>query len=406
MSAPGNRPSGGRTQRTTKPFITASAAFESVEQANPTSLSGEYPIPAATVRRQNRRMKHCIFLASLFLGICVFGQKQTWQDRCFNNPSAPYCQGRDFAVKPAAKEKAPSGVIRTTFPSIQNGGPSYRGSGVPTTGIIDAVTSSMNWKFVDPSSDVLTGINVRALAGSELARRLIASLAAQADIQQAEVSKLFEKLSEVDRIIVSVRNTEVVAFVIGQVPDPIAQQGSMALPDAGLKAVQVSKNAMLVGHVNAVDQALARIAEQGPPSDLARLGETKMNQGAEFWAVGRSSFVLPEAASAGAAWSTLTIWIRDAVTTEFAFDLAGPPSQAVLRDAQAKLGTFWVQGNTILTRTSLSGDQVTAEFSKMAAGPVGQQLSLLVAAAQFTPGRDPNAPKRRPVIVGLDDSRD
>lgn len=348
-------------------------------------------------------MKLGITLAGL---VCVaaFGQKMNWQDHCFNNPGSPVCKGHEYAVKPAPKENAPSGVTRTMFPSIQNGGPRGQGNfGSGGAPIMDALGSAMNWKFADPSADVIAGISVKALTASDLAKHLVGQLAIQGGLSQPDVDALFQKLSDTEQVTVSVKNNQVVAFVIGQVPDAIVQSGSLTFADTGLKAVQVSRFAMLVGHVQAVDQALARIADGAPISGLTTLAEMRARSGAEFWAIGSAAFVLPEAARAGAMRSAMTVWIRDVVTTELAFDMNGAPTPAALRSAQARLGPVGVEGNTVFTRTAMNGNDMVAQFPAMMGGPVGGQLSALVVAARYLPASDPAAKKRKPTIVGLDD---
>ncbi|HEY3740283.1 MAG TPA: hypothetical protein VGL53_10585 [Bryobacteraceae bacterium] len=351
-------------------------------------------------------MKLRIVLAGLVCVAAALGQKFSWQDHCFNNPGSPACKGHEYAVKPAPKENAPSGVTRTMFPSIQNGGPrsgvagNFGPGGAP---IMDAVGSAMNWKFADPASDVIAGVSVKALASSDVAKHLVGLLATQGGLSQPDIDALFQKLSDVDQVIVSVKNNQIVAFVIGPVPDAIIQVGSVTFPDTGLKAVQVSKFAMLVGHVAAVDQALARIADGAPLSGLTPIAELRARSGAEFWAIGASAFVTPEAAHAGAMRSALTVWIRDMVTTELAFDMTSAPTPAALRAAQAKLGPVAVEGNTVFTRTAINPNDLVAQFPAMMGGPIGGQLSALVSAARYLPAADPAAKKRKPVIVGLDD---
>ena len=67
----------------------------------------------------------------------------------------------------------------------------------------------------------------------------------------ADLQKIFDGLSGVDQIALSVRDNQLVAMVTGSVTD-----STLPAPEAGLKAVPVSANAMLVGRPDAVDQAV------------------------------------------------------------------------------------------------------------------------------------------------------
>jgi len=135
-------------------------------------------------------MKYCILLTGLVWASDAFGQKMNWQDHCFNNPGSPVCKGHEYAVKAPPKEAAPKGVINNpNGPRPSGGNPAYGSPAYNSTGspVMDAVSSAMNWSFADPSPDILTGINVKALADSHLARGLIVFLAANKGLSQVDV---------------------------------------------------------------------------------------------------------------------------------------------------------------------------------------------------------------------------
>ena len=368
---------------------------------------GFHPISIDNAHRHTGKMKTCVIVLGLAYTVAIAdGQsKFSWQDYCFNNPASPVCKGNQYAVKPQPKAAEPRGVVTNPFASIQSGGnASVFSVTAPGAGPMDVVSGAMKWQFADPSTDLIAGINVRGLAGSHIARGLIVFLAANRGLAQTDVEKLFEKLSEVDQITVSIRDNQVVAFVIGQVPDSVIQAGVKPLTAPGLKVVTVSRNAMLFGHTDAVDQAAARIASASPPSELTRLAAMHRDSGAEFWAIGSAPLVLPDAAKHGATRSSLVVWIRDDIglVADLAFTLNRAPGAAALREAQSSLGAVQVDGNAVRSRVSLDPAALSARFSVLAANPVGQQLSALIEAARLVPGRDLNAPKRRPVIVGLE----
>src|SRR5580698_591104 len=104
----------------------------------------------------------------------LFGQGKTmnWQNSCFNNPGAPYCQGHDFAVpkKPAANNDGSKTNVKKTANYSE---PRSAGSSMIVVGALD-------WRFADPLPDAVIGFNVSSLAASPLARGLIGQLGATA----------------------------------------------------------------------------------------------------------------------------------------------------------------------------------------------------------------------------------
>src|SRR4029077_19697236 len=98
---------------------------------------------------------------------------------------------------------------------------------------------------------------------------------------------------------------QVVVMITGRVTD-----SSIPAPGAGLKAVPVSGDAMLVGHTDAVDWAMRRIAMQSPPNELIQLAQERQ-AGYEFWAICSPWFIGPQAVSAGVKRFSLSVSIRD-----------------------------------------------------------------------------------------------
>jgi len=92
---------------------------------------------------------------------------------------------------------------------------------------------------------------------------MITMLGAKQGLTEADTQKLFDGLSGVDQVAISVHNDRMVAMITGSVADS-------GLPAPGLKAMPVSGGVMLIGHADAVDQAMQRIAMKGPPTALTR----------------------------------------------------------------------------------------------------------------------------------------
>jgi hypothetical protein len=233
------------------------------------------------------------------------------------------------------------------------------------------VTGGIDWRFADPSADALAGFNFSKLSSSPLARGLIAQLVSSQGATEADIQKIFAGLCGADKIALSLRDNQIVMMVTGRAPDSI-----LPALEAGWKAVPAPGNAVLLGHAAAVDQALQRIAVEGPPAEL--------QTDSEFWAAGPAGL-------AGVKRVSLTVSIRDRVTSDVAFEFDGVPDASKL---PATLGDAVIEGNTVHVR---AGD------GQIAGSPLGQRLVSLVMAARYLPQRGlAGAAHAKPVIYGLD----
>jgi hypothetical protein len=332
---------------------------------------------------------------SLVWTASLFGQyghpRFSWQEACFKNPGAPYCQGHDFAVKHTApaKNTGPGNIVTNPFPSTST--PQKVSPSVIVVGGID-------WRFADPFADAIVGFNLSDLAASPLARGLIAQLGASQGLTEADLQKIFDGLSGVDQVAFSVHNNRVVVMITGRVAD-----STLPAPEAGWKAVPVSGNAMLVGHADAVDWAMRRIAMKGPLAELTRDAEERQAT-SEFWAVGSPGLVGPQAIAAGVKRFSMSVSVRNRLATDVAFEFNGVPTAQTLKTWQTPAGATTLEGNVLHVRMSMEASEVQQKFGKIAAGPVGQRLAGLVTAARYLPVRDTTAPKQtKAVIYGLDD---
>ncbi|MGH9646964.1 MAG: hypothetical protein ACRD4E_09130 [Bryobacteraceae bacterium] len=332
---------------------------------------------------------------------CLCGQSKrfSWQDLCFKNPAAPVCQGNDYAVKPQPKATPTPSVVTNPFPSQGvKASPANRSSGSPTVIAVGGV----DWRFADPFADAVIGLNFSGFSNSPLIRSVITMLGAKQGLTDAEIQKIFEGVSDVDQVALSVRNTSgntrIVAMITGHVAD-----SALPAPEAGMKAVPVSGGSMLIGHADAVDQAMQRIARKDPATELTRSYEARQGD-SEFWAVGSARLAGPQAASSGVKQFALTVWIRNRLTTDLTLELNGVPNANALQTWQAQLGSAaTVEGNAIHVRASIEADEVQQKFGQIAASPLGQGLAALVEAARYLPVRDRTVPQQtKPIIYGLD----
>jgi len=300
------------------------------------------------------------------------GQRRfSWQGYCFDHPAAPFCSGKDYAIKPRPKETAPPRDLIPYSPTPQN--------------VI--VVGGIDWRFADPAADALAGSNFSGLAASPLARIVIAQLGASQGLAEADVQKIFDALSGVEQVALSVRDNRIVVMVTGHVIDP-----TLSVMEPGLKIVPVSGNAMLFGHADAVDKAGQRMAAKGPPA-----GEKQAN--GDFWAVGSAVLLGPEAMSAGVKRFSLTVSMRNRISSDMAFEFDGTPNADALRI----WGAAMIEGNVVHVRMSMEADEAQQRFGEIASSLLGQRLAGLVKAARYLPGYGISVPKQGGVVIyGLD----
>jgi hypothetical protein len=99
----------------------------------------------------------------------------------------------------------------------------------------------------------------------------------------------------------------------------------------------------------------------------------------------------------------LTVSFRDRLTSDLAFEFYGAPDAKTLEIWQTTLGATAVEGNIVHVRTSMEAEEVQQKFGQIAAGPAGERLASLLAAARYLPVRDTTVQKQnRPIIYGLD----
>jgi len=331
--------------------------------------------------------------------VCLYGQSHfSWQDYCFKNPASPVCKGNDYAVKHprAAQDNSSKSVVVSPFQSTSQGAKS---SLVKPASII---VGGVDWRFADPFADVLVGFNFSRLSASPIARNMIAMAGAKHGLRPAEIQKVFDGLAGVDQIALSIRSNRVVAMVTGSVAD-----STLPVLEAALKIAPVSAGAMLVGHASTVDQAIQRIAMNGPSTEWIRSAEARQAS-SEFWAIGSAGLVGPQATGSGVKGFSLTVWIRDRLTSDVSLEFSGAPSAGTLAMWRTKLGNgAVVEGKTLHLRTSLESDEIQEKADESLAGPLGQGLAALLEAARYLPTRDSMVPQQmKPKIYGLDTGAD
>ena len=161
-------------------------------------------------------------------------------------------------------------------------------------------------------------------------------------------------------------------------------------------------NAILVGHADAVDQAVQRIASNSPLSDSTRLAqERQLNS--EFWAVGSARFIGPQAESTTLQRFSLAFFIQDRFASDTTFEFNAAPAADPFSFWPA-LGEATIENNTLHTQKSMEADEAQQRVGQMANSSLGQRLAALVTTGRYLPFRDITVLKKtKPVIYGLDD---
>jgi hypothetical protein len=331
-------------------------------------------------------MKLRVFILGLAWTYCLYGQRPPkgfdFDEACFRNPSLPYCTMRDFVNKPA--------------PATKGGKPAYSvGTSMPgATATTDA--AGIDWRFADPSADALGVLNCSNLSATPLAHSLIEQLGSNQGLTPQETQNVFRALSSVSQVAISIRENKILILATGRTADSI-----LPAPEAGWKAVPLGGTTM-IGHADAVDQALQRLATDNPLGELAGTALQRTGD-SEFWAVWSAKLASPEAVSAGVKRFALTASMRDRLTSDTVFEFDGAPDPGAMKGWMNTLGDAKIEGNAVRVRLSMEADESRRNATQIALSPLGQRLSPIVKSARYLPMRDTGtAVRTKPVIFGLD----
>jgi hypothetical protein len=325
-------------------------------------------------------------LIALTLVSTAFGQRHkfSWQEACFNNLSAPYCPGHDFAlhkVKPGKDGKPQSGLISERLQSAtDDASPSV------------IVMGGVNWRFADPQADALASIGFSKLSVTPLARSILSAAGAKEGLAETDLRKIYEALSGVDEVALSLKGDQLLVMVAGA-----PSEAAIPALDTGWTAAAVP-NGILFGPAEAVAQAVQRISDDGPLNELARFAERRQANG-EFWAAWAPSAAGPEAANSGVKQYALKATMRERLTTDAAFEFKQAPDPKAIQSLPIAAGGAVIQGNIVHGKTSMEADEVAENVTAIASTPLGQYLGILVKAARYIPVRQARV---RPVITGMD----
>jgi hypothetical protein len=326
-----------------------------------------------------------VLIFGLAWTFCLHGQNQKmgfdFTEACFKNPRLPYCPGRDFAPKPDPKGGAAGG---------------YSTAGETASSTIDA--AGIDWRFADPSADALAVLNCSTLSATSFAHSLIGQLGSTQGLSPVEAQNIFQALSGVKQVALSVREDKVLLLVTGRAADSI-----LPALKAGWKAVPLAGSALLIGNADAVDQAAQRLASID--SSLVELpGMAQRRPGdSEFWAVGSAKLAGQAAVGAGVKRFELTASMRDRLASDTVFEFDAAPDPSAIRAWLSTLGDAKIEGTAVRVKMSMEAGEMPGNFSQIALSPLGQRLGTIVTSARYLPVLDTAATVHaHPVIYGLD----
>jgi len=324
------------------------------------------------------------FAVALTLVTSLFGQKKfSWQNACFNNPGLPYCQGRDFAVKrKPGKDGSTGGGYEGPSMTADDASPSVIGM------------SAINWRFADPKADTLASVSFNSLSPSPLARFVMSALGANQGLKEANMGTIFDAFSGVNQMALSIRGEQTLIMVTGY-----SRESTVPALEPGWKAVP-NGNTVVIGPAEAVDQAVQRIAADGPLPEMARLAGKKQANG-DIWIASSSD---TDAVKAGAKRLIVTASMRDRLTGDSIFEFNQAPDAKTVDALPAGPGVTMVEGNKVHVKMSVEIDKVQPSLAEIAGTPLGEYLWVLVKTGKYVPARDPANALPRPKIAGLDSS--
>lgn len=314
------------------------------------------------------RIFACILGLALAGSLSAQRQKFNWQNYCFDHPAAPFCPGHDYAIKPQPGAKSVAGT-----PAAKRSRYATYAPGVPSLVSVGAI----DWRFADPAAGIVAGFNFSSLSASPVAGKLIAELGAQQGLSEADVAKLFQTLSGLDQLGISIHDGDILMMLSGDFAD-------LTPPQPGWKTVTISGGSLLMGNSAAVDAAIKRIEALGPAADVSRAARQRQ-AASDLWITGPASLAGPSVMDAGVSRVSLDISLRDRFASDVAFQFPGALNPSPLQNWMLPPGSAAIDNHTVHFRTSMDAAEVQQKLAEILASPLGQRLAALVEAARFLP---------------------
>ena len=361
--------------------------------------------------------------ALLFVSVALAQPIKSWssyEDYCHDNPHAPTCHdGKPIDMSNALKQyeyhpklgdstTSAAASTRSVRPAPQvttlsSRAPRSRASASPTVIQI----GELDWRFAHPHPDLLIGMDLESLLGSELMCMLLRGWAGKLGATPKEQDQMLAGLGDAKRILISISNRDILAMMVGKIGNlPVGPQAG------GLQFTRLSEDTALMGSEAGSLGALTRLklaALPNPQQDEAKL----MARTYDFWVWGRADrFAGLNAASAGntpVKKIKLGVSFRDGFNLQMILDTPdGASATRLLAEMQkgAPSGmTGAVEGTSVRYAMVLDRDRALQRFAGFMTDSLGKQFAPLITAARQMSARSgglrPSAGKI--VIDGLDD---
>ncbi len=306
-----------------------------------------------------------------------------------------------FTTQSSARATAPqpARVTAPQSPRVQR----VRSSASP--GMIKL--GELDWRFAHPHPDLLIGMDMESLLGSDLMRTLLRDWAGKLGATPKEQDQMLAGLGDSKRVLISILNKDVLAMMVGNIGNlPVGTQAS------GLKFTRLSEDTALMGTEGGSFGALTRLklaALPNPQQDEAKL----MARTYDFWVWGRADRLAGLGAGANGNSPVkkikLGVSFRDGFNLQMILDTPDGASAARLLAGMQKnaprgmVGA--VEGPSVRYAMALDRDAALQRFAGFMTDSMGKQFAPLIAAARQMSARQA-APARsagKIVIDGLDD---
>jgi hypothetical protein len=265
----------------------------------------------------------------------------------------------------------------------------------------------LDWRFAHPHPDLLIGIDLENLLGSELMRALLRDWAGKLGATPEEQDKMLTGLGDGKRISISIFNQDILAMMVGN----IGELPDTAMP-GGLRFTRLSTDVTLLGSQVGTFGAMTRLklkALPNPQQEEAKL----MARTYDFWVWGKADRLAGFGQSMSGTTPVKRIKMgasfRDGFNFQLILDTADPASAARLLASMRKTSPRGMQGavegSSVRYAMALDRDATLQRFAGFMTDSVGKQFAPLVDAARQMSTHQAGAPRSagKIVIDGLDD---
>jgi hypothetical protein len=345
------------------------------------------------------------------------------EDYCYHNPQAVGCRdGRPVNVmeemqknwekmqKENQLQLTPQSPARVTAaqPARATAPQSPRVQRVRSSASPSVVqVGEVDWRFAHPHPDLLIGMDLENMLGSDLMRTLLRDWAGKLGATAKEQDQMLAGLGDAKRVLISIYGKDVLAMMVGNVGAlPVGPQAG------GLQFTRLSEDTVLMGTEGGSFGALTRLklpALPNPQQEEPML----MARTYDFWVWGRADHL----AGLGRGMSGNTpvkkikmgATFRDGFNFQMILDTPDSASAARLLEGMQKTAPRGmegaVEGNSVRYAMVLDRDAALQRFAGFMTDSVGKQFAPLIAAARQMSAHQaaPARPAGKIVIDGLDD---